>query len=87
LLKRLLPAKFLAVLDGLFQYTGAFWQFTPSVFVRAKVSGEDRQREIPLDVLNLFKCPQCGAENLQEKKRSCLLSILQYALGNPRWDL
>ena len=37
LFKRIFPAKFLAALDGLLQPTGAFWQFTPSVFVKAKV--------------------------------------------------
>ncbi len=65
LLKRLIPAKWLAALDGLFQPTGALWQFTPSVFVRAKVSGEPAKAEIPLRVLDLFKCPACGG-NLED---------------------
>lgn len=80
LLKRVIPAKFLAALDGLFQPTGAFWQFTPSVFVKAKVSGENSQCEIPLDVLGLFKCPQCGGANLQEKKDHLLCPSC-----NARW--
>jgi ubiquinone/menaquinone biosynthesis C-methylase UbiE len=67
LLKRLVPAKFLAALDGLFQPTGALWQFTPSVFVKAKAGGENQQREIPLHVPDLFKCPECGEGNLQDK--------------------
>ncbi len=37
LLKRILPAGWLAALDGLFQPTGAFVQLTPSVFLRAVV--------------------------------------------------
>ena len=36
-LKRLVPARLLAALDGFFQPTGAFWQFTPSVFVKAQL--------------------------------------------------
>lgn len=67
LLKRLIPAGLLAALDGLFQPTGALWQFTPSVFVKAKMGGENKQREIPLEVLDLFKCPECGGEDLQDK--------------------
>lgn len=67
LLKRLVPARLLAALDGFFQPTGALWQFTPSVFVRARAGGESRQREIPPDALDLFKCPECGGMNLLEK--------------------
>ncbi len=37
LLKRIFPAKLLAALDGFFQPTGAFWQFTPSIFVKARL--------------------------------------------------
>jgi len=70
LLKRIVPAKFLAALDGLFQPTGAFWQFTPSVFVKAKVGnkGVVKMNEIPFNVIDLFKCPDCGSEKLEEKK-------------------
>ncbi len=35
-LKRLVPFRWLAALDGLFQPTGEWWQLTPSVFVRAR---------------------------------------------------
>ena len=44
LLKRIIPARFLAALDGLFQPTGAIWQFTPSVFVKAKVEEKDGEK-------------------------------------------
>jgi SAM-dependent methyltransferase len=67
-LKRLIPAKLLAALDGFFQPTGALWQMTPSVFVKAKVMGEPQHVEIPLNVVNLFKCPVCGSGNLREKQ-------------------
>jgi SAM-dependent methyltransferase len=65
LLKRLLPAKFLAALDGLFQPTGALFQFTPSVFVKAKLPG-NADAKIPVTVIDLFKCPDCNSGNFQE---------------------
>ncbi len=70
LLKKTIPATLLAALDGLFQPTGAFLQFTPSVFVKAKVEEKDdgKTNEIPVHVIDLFKCPECGNENLEEKK-------------------
>lgn len=67
LLKCLIPAKLLAALDGLFQPTGALWQFTPSVFLKARVKGESQKIETPLNVIDLFKCPECGSGNLGEK--------------------
>jgi len=77
LLKRLIPAKLLAALDGLFQPTGALWQFTPSVFLKAKVKGESQNIETPLNVIDLFKCPECGRGNLQEKMDHLLCPACQ----------
>ena len=77
LLKRLVPAKLLAALDGLFQPTGALWQFTPSVFLKAKVKGESQNIETPLNVIDLFKCPECGRGNLQEKMDHLLCPACQ----------
>jgi ubiquinone/menaquinone biosynthesis C-methylase UbiE len=68
LLKRIIPAKLLAALDGLFQPSGVLLQVTPSVFVKARVKGEAGQTASPLNVLELFKCPECGSGNLVEKK-------------------
>ena len=69
-IKRIVPAKLLATLDGLFQPTGAFFQFTPSVFVKAKVGKKEpgKMNEFPVNVIELFKCPACGSEKLEEKK-------------------
>jgi ubiquinone/menaquinone biosynthesis C-methylase UbiE len=70
-LKKIIPAKILAVLDGVFQPTGAFWQFTPSVFVKARRGNHSGQAETGLgytNVINLFKCPDCGNEKLEDKK-------------------
>lgn len=74
LIKRIIPAKILAFIDGLFQPTGAFIQLSPSVFVKAKVNGENKKVEIPLNVIDLFKCPDCGNSNLQDKKDYLLCS-------------
>ncbi len=77
LLKRLVPAKILAALDGLFQLTGAFWQFTPSVFLKAKVKDDSQYIEIPLKVIDLFKCPDCGGGRLQDKRGHLLCPTCQ----------
>ncbi len=69
ILKRIIPARLLAALDGLFQPTGAIWQFTPSVFVKAKVEEKSaiKLSDIPVNVIELFKCPQCENEKLEDK--------------------
>ena len=68
LLKRVIPTGLLAALDGLFQPTGRFFQFTPSVFVRSKVKGDGLDGEFPLGVDDLFKCPDCDGEKLEHKE-------------------
>jgi len=56
-LKQRVPTRFLAGLDGLLQWTGAFIQISPSVFTRCQASeaGEKAEKEA------LFQCPACGA--------------------------
>jgi ubiquinone/menaquinone biosynthesis C-methylase UbiE len=66
-LKRWIPAGLLAALDGLLQPSGAIMQLTPSVFVKVTNGSQDRQSEIPLNVISLFKCPSCGRGQLQDK--------------------
>lgn len=53
--KKHLPLKLLVGLDALFQPTGALWQYTPSVFLRAQATGSDGPA--PRGVF--FKCPEC----------------------------
>ena len=65
LLKRIVPARLLAALDGLFQPTGEFWQFTPSVFVKARTKDTVHDDEVSLSVIDLFKCPDCEGEKLE----------------------
>ena len=63
LLKRTIPAGFLAALDGVFQPSGALFQITPSVFVRAAVSGDTPAAAGPGA---FFKCPECGQAPLEQ---------------------
>ena len=70
LLKRLVPTGVLVFLDSLSQWTGAFWQLSPSVFMKVV-----RRDGIPPhkqdNILLYFKCPDCGHSPLSEKK-DCL---------------
>lgn len=68
LLKRVVPAKLLAALDGFFQPTGALFQFTPSVFVKAVLRNDAKNVEAPDNFIELFKCPECGSGNLEDKE-------------------
>jgi ubiquinone/menaquinone biosynthesis C-methylase UbiE len=56
LLKRLIPARILASIDSLFQWTGGLFQVTPSVFVRAKATGDGTTAAAGA----FFKCPACS---------------------------
>ncbi len=70
LLKRLVPAKWLAALDGLLQPTGEWAQFTPSVFVRARrverdgIPPEGNGRIANPTYIEIFQCPSCGTHPL-----------------------
>ncbi|MDX1616784.1 MAG: class I SAM-dependent methyltransferase [Candidatus Promineifilaceae bacterium] len=56
LLKRLLPAGWLAALDSLAQYSGRWWQLTPSVFQASRAPAGSRPGGEAF-----FACPHCGA--------------------------
>jgi ubiquinone/menaquinone biosynthesis C-methylase UbiE len=63
LFKRLLPTRILVAMDSLAQLTGDWWQFTPSVFARARAV-----RETPLaSPGTFFRCPACGHFPLDER--------------------
>jgi ubiquinone/menaquinone biosynthesis C-methylase UbiE len=66
-LKRIIPTNILVFLDSLFQWTGAFWQFTPSLFVKAIVRWNDIPPHKQDDILSYFKCPDCAHSPLVEK--------------------
>jgi len=84
LLKRSLPAGFLAALDGLLQPSGALFQLTPSVFVRAKAGGE----AVPAPAGSFFKCPECGHAPLAEQPESlvCAGCGRKYAFHDGIYD-
>jgi ubiquinone/menaquinone biosynthesis C-methylase UbiE len=66
ILKRTVPTPFLVFLDSLFQWTGAFFQWTPSVFVKARGG---RRKPAPGNIENVlafFKCPGCGNAPLED---------------------
>jgi hypothetical protein len=73
-LKRIMPTSILVFFDSLFQWTGAWWQFSPSVFVRARRVGRDAIPPHPFgqdNILFYFKCPDCGHSPLVDK-HDCL---------------
>jgi ubiquinone/menaquinone biosynthesis C-methylase UbiE len=71
LLKSIIPTSILVFLDSLFQWTGAWWQLTPSVFVKARLRGLGKRAETPVDPVFFFKCPDCGHAPLT-RREDCL---------------
>jgi ubiquinone/menaquinone biosynthesis C-methylase UbiE len=73
LLKRLIPTSILVLFDSLFQWTGQWWQLSPSVFVKA-IRGtpldDNSQETFPrfANVSVFFKCPDCGIAQLEHRK-------------------
>ncbi len=65
-LKRLAPLRLLVALDALAQWTGNWWQLTPSVFVRARATGQSRSAPDPAGV---WRCPACGGLDLRQRAR------------------
>ena len=63
-LKRIVPTGILVFLDSILQWTGAWWQVTPSVFLRAVAQG---QLSAGKEAAGFFKCPQCGNPSLEEQ--------------------
>jgi ubiquinone/menaquinone biosynthesis C-methylase UbiE len=84
LLKRSVPARLLAALDGLLQPTGALLQVTPSVFVRARASGAGPAASAGA----FFKCPQCGHAPLEEHpdQLACPACQRKYAFQDGIYD-
>ena len=65
LIKRLVPLALLVELDALAQWTGDWWQLTPSVFLRARAVGET----LAASSEAFFRCPRCGAPLQEEGER------------------
>jgi SAM-dependent methyltransferase len=60
LLRRLLPSSWRIRLDGFLQSPTARLKLAPSMFLAARAEKEGVARE------GLFRCPQCGSEELEE---------------------
>lgn len=73
LLKRYLPLWLLVRLDALAQWTGNWWQFTPSVFVGCQAIGETPRAAAGA----FFRCPECGGEPLIEGEGALLCPTCQ----------
>ena len=63
-LKRILPLDLLVKMDSLAQWSGRWWQLTPSVFIRASAQGEASQK--PQDAF--FRCPECAYLPLEDAR-------------------
>lgn len=79
LLKRLLPLKVLVAADAAAQLSGNWWQLTPSVFVRARASG---QTPPPAGPAALFGCQECGHAPLEEQPGALTCPVCQL-----RWEV
>lgn len=62
-MKRFMPLKLLVGMDSLAQLTGDWWQLSPSVFTRARATGQAAQ---PPEGA-FFSCPACGADLPEEE--------------------
>ncbi len=60
-LKRTVPLRVLVGLDSALQWTGNWWQLSPSVFVQSCVEGEPES--ISKDLV--WRCPSCGSVDLK----------------------
>jgi len=56
-LKRLIPPRALATVDGVCQPTGRWWQLTPSVFAQCLAAADKAGEIAPAG--RLFRCPAC----------------------------
>jgi ubiquinone/menaquinone biosynthesis C-methylase UbiE len=67
ILKRALPVGLMVWLDGLAQWTGDLWQFTPSVFIKSEALGNEPAMSQPgSSPVALFRCPECGQHPLED---------------------
>jgi ubiquinone/menaquinone biosynthesis C-methylase UbiE len=80
-LKRLVPTGLLVFLDSLFQWTGAWWQLTPSVFLRARVEERRSGARTAARSSGFFKCPVCGGPSLEEHE-----GFLKCGTCGSRWE-
>ncbi len=85
-LKRVIPTGVLVFFDSLLQWTGMFWQCTPSVFVKArrgKIQSPHGVETSPAlaNLVLFFKCPECGTSPLLNRK-----SHLECSCCRKKWE-
>jgi len=72
-LKRIVPTSILVFFDSILQWTGMWWQLTPSVFIKAlrgkphSIHGEETAPRFA-SLGAFFKCPDCGFLPLEDRK-------------------
>lgn len=81
-LKRIVPTNILVFFDSLLQWTGTLWQFTPSVFVKARLAQDAILRHAQDPILSYFKCPDCGHSPLVETKK-----YLECSSCKSKWEV
>jgi len=84
-LKRVVPTGILVFFDSIFQWTGALWQLTPSVFVKARIVERDAIPPYPYGqdtILSYFKCPACSDSPLIDKK-----DLLECSSCGKKWGV
>ena len=64
LLKRIIPARILAALDGALQHPAARLELSPSIFLRT----ESRKPGAPALNPALWRCPACGSSDIAESR-------------------
>jgi len=81
-LKRIIPTNILVFFDSIFQWTGAWWQLTPSVFVKAVSRNRGAgNANRDMSVLEYFKCPDCGHSPLVDKS-----DLLECSVCKKKWE-
>ena len=94
LFKRWVPIGILVALDSLAQWTGSLWQLTPSVFIRACVLRDAKgprvgiPSDIPDEVIQWFRCPECGSSPLKDHSEylHCPSCDSQWAIRDGVYD-
>lgn len=85
-LKRRVPTNLLVSMDSFLQWTGALWQLTPSIFVRACKTAKNphgvETRPAFANPMQVFKCPECGYYGLDDRQ-----TYLECLDCGKRWEV
>lgn len=84
ILKKLVPLGLLVRLDALAQWTGNWWQLTPSVFTLSTATGDTP----PAAPGTFFRCPECGRFPMDESAEAfiCPACFRRWALQDGIYD-